>query len=90
MNLWELLQKDYISSPRYCKEMWLNFSGIDTIWDWIPIDKVRIKKIRIDKKLFAFNNEVNEDDVTYMINNFEEDVWEPILVNSDYYLLAGC
>lgn len=89
MSLLELLQKDYISSPYHWKEMWLNVSKRDIDWDWISIDKVSIKKIKIDKKLFAFQNEVDDDQVTYMINNFEEEVWEPILINSDYYLLDG-
>ncbi|MEK6598994.1 MAG: ParB N-terminal domain-containing protein, partial [Deltaproteobacteria bacterium] len=48
-----------------------------------------IKKIKIDKTLMSFPNDVNDDEVTCMINNFEEDVWEPILINSDYYLLDG-
>ena len=49
MNLWELLQKDYISSSGHCKERWLDFSKGDPDWDWISIDKVRIKKIKIAK-----------------------------------------
>ena len=39
--------------------------------------------------LMSFPNDVDDDEVTHMINNFEEDVWEPILINSDYYLLDG-
>ena len=89
MNLWELLQKNYIPAPRYCKESWLNMSKMDTTWDWIAIDRVPIKKIKIDKMLMSFPNDVDDDEVTHMINNFEEDVWEPILINSDYYLLDG-
>lgn len=89
MELWKLLQKEYIPSPCHWKEMWINASKRDIDWDWISIDKVSIKKIKIDKKLFAFQNEVDDDQVTYMISNFEEEVWEPILINSDYYLLDG-
>jgi len=89
MILWELLQKDYISSPSHCKERWLDFSKVDTDWDWISIDKVRIKKIKVAKKLFDFQNELDDNQVTYMINNFEKEAWEPILINSDYYLLDG-
>lgn len=48
-----------------------------------------IKKIKIDRKLFDINNTVNMDDVRYMLMNFSKDVWMPITVNKDYYLLDG-
>ena len=87
MNLWELLQKEYILSPYHWKEMWINAAKRDYDWDWISIDRVRIKKIKIDKKFLP--NEVDDDEVTYMINNFEEEVWQPVLINEDYCLLDG-
>ena len=87
MSLLELLQKDYIRSPYHWKEMWINASKRDSDWDWLPIDKVRIKKIKIDKKFLP--NEVNDDEVTYMINNFDEEVWHPVMINKDYFLLDG-
>jgi len=88
MKILELLQKDYIRSPYHWKEMWINAAKRDSDWDWLPIDKVRIKKIKIDKKTFL-PNEVNDDEVTYMINNFEKEVWQPIVINQDYFLLDG-
>ena len=87
MSLLELLQKDYIRSPYHWKEMWINASKRDSDWDWLPIDKVRIKKIKIDKKFLP--NEVNDDEVTYMINNFDEEVWHAVMINEDYFLLDG-
>lgn len=89
MTLWQLLQKEYIPSAEHWKEMWINASNRDSVWDWVPIDKVRIKKIKVDKSLFAFQNEVDEQQVNHMIENFDEEVWQPIHVNQDYYLLDG-
>jgi len=83
MILWELLQNVYVPSPHHWKEMWLNASKRDTEWDWISIDRIRTKKIKINKKFLP--NEVDDKEVTYMINNFEEEVWEPILINEDYF-----
>ncbi|HHT9116226.1 MAG: ParB N-terminal domain-containing protein, partial [Planctomycetes bacterium] len=54
---------------------------------WIPIDKIRIRKIKIDKKFLP--NEVDDDEVTYMINNFDEEVWHAVMINEDYFLLDG-
>lgn len=87
MSLLELLQKDYIRSPYLWKEMWINASKRDSDWDWIPIDKVRIRKIKNDKKFLP--NEVDDDQISYMINNFDEEIWEPISINEDYCLLDG-
>ena len=87
MKMLELIQKGYIQSPYHRKEMWINASKRDFDWDWIPIDKIFIKKIKIDKKFLP--NEVNDDEVTYMINNFDEEVWHPVMINKDYFLLDG-
>ena len=87
MKMLELIQKGYIQSPYHWKEMWINASERDSDWDWMPIDKIFIKKIKIDKKFLP--NEVNDDEVTYMINNFDEEVWHPVMINKDYFLLDG-
>ena len=87
MKMLELIQKGYIQSPYHRKEMWINASKRDFDWDWIPIDKVRIRKIKLDKKFLP--NEVDDNEVTYMINNFEEEVWHPVMINEDYCLLDG-
>ena len=87
MSLLELLQKNYVQSPYHWKEMWINASKRDFDWDWIPIDKVRIKKIKVDKKFLP--NEVDNNEVIYMINNFDEEVWFPVMINEDYFLLDG-
>ena len=87
MKMLELIQKGYIQSPYHWKEMWINASERDSDWDWMPIDKIFIKKIKIDKKFLP--NEVNDDEVTYMINNFDEEVWHPVMINKEYFLLDG-
>lgn len=75
--------RDYIKSPQHWKDMFNKNLSCKSE------DKVLIKKIKIDRKLFAFDNSVNMDDVHYMLMNFSKDVWMPITVNKDYYLLDG-
>lgn len=75
--------KDYIKSPQHWKNM------LSKTLSYKSEDKVPIKKIKIDRKLFSFDNPVNMDDVHYMLMNFSKDIWTPITVNTDYYLLDG-
>ena len=56
---------------------------------WQSKDKVPIKKVKIDRKLFSFDNLVDKKAVFYMTANFSKDIWIPITVNKDYYLLDG-
>ena len=75
--------RDYIKSPQHWKDVFSkNFF-------YKSEDKVPIKKIKINRTLFDFDNPVNMDDVHYMLVNFSKDVWIPITVNKDYYLLDG-
>ena len=75
--------RDYIKSPQHWKDT------LSKNLSYKPEDKVPIKKIKIDRKLFCFDNPVNMDDVRYMLMNFSKDVWMPITVNENYYLLDG-
>ena len=75
--------KDYIKSPQHWKDVSDQYPHLQSK------DRVPIKKIKIDRKLFDFDNPVNMDDVHYMLMNFSKDVWMPITVNTDYYLLDG-
>ncbi len=75
--------RDYIKSPQHWKDASNKYPHLRSK------DKVPIKKIKIDRKLFNFNNTVNIDDVHYMLMNFSKDIWMPITVNKDYYLLDG-
>ncbi len=56
---------------------------------WTPYKKFPIEKIKIDKRLFSYQNEVSKPDVFYMLVNFDREVWMPITLNKDYYLLDG-
>ncbi len=51
--------------------------------------KTPIEKIRVDKTLFSFQNEVNWTEVEYISKNFEIGAWFPIMVNPDLFLLDG-
>jgi len=56
---------------------------------WTPMLKFPIEKIKIDKSLFAYQNDVLQSDVLYMLMNFDREVWMPITINKNYYLLDG-
>lgn len=51
--------------------------------------KTPIEKIKVDKTLFSFQNEVNWTEVEYISKNFEIGAWFPIMVNRDFFLLDG-
>ena len=51
--------------------------------------KTPIEKIKVDKTLFSFQNEVNWIEVEYISKNFEIGAWFPIMVNRDLFLLDG-
>lgn len=53
------------------------------------VEKVPISKIKIDNRLFAWQNRVSPSRVDFIVENFDIDFWMPIIVNSDYYLLDG-
>lgn len=53
------------------------------------VEKVPLSKIRIDKKLLSWQNEVSPSFVDFIVENFDIDFWMPILVNPDYFLLDG-
>ena len=53
------------------------------------IEKVPLSKIKIDNRLFSWQNEVDHSRVDFIVKNFNLDFWMPILINSDYFLLDG-
>jgi hypothetical protein len=56
---------------------------------WTLATKVPVDKIKIDRSLLSFPNELNWYEVDYMIKNFEQGAWFPIMVNPEYFLLDG-
>ena len=75
--------RDYIKSSNHLKNVFAKFNGFSFE------NKISIKKIKINRKLFAFDNAVNMGDVCYMLMNFDKVLWAPVTVNTDYYLLDG-
>lgn len=80
------MKKTYIASPDYLTSMYSNPCLQSR---WVVVVKVPIEKIRIDKSLFSFQNNVNWKDVEYMIENFDVSAWFPVMVNPDFFLLDG-
>lgn len=71
------------------KKHWLKmYTGYNKPY-WTSVLKVPIKKIKVDKSLFSYQNEVFQSDVLYMPMNFDRDAWMPITINKNYYLLNG-
>jgi hypothetical protein len=79
-------RKKYIPTPEFWREMFLrpNYEG-----RWTIVDKVPVDQIKVDKSLFAFQNEVDLSQVDFMIENFDVNFWIPITVNTNYFLLDG-
>jgi hypothetical protein len=80
------MKKTYIPSPEYLASMYdkPEFNG-----RWVVVTKVPVEKIRIDKSLFSFQNEVDWDEVESMCMDFEISAWFPVMVNPDFFLLDG-
>ncbi len=77
--------RNYIPVKKHWVEMYTRF---DKPY-WTPALKFPIKKIKIDKSLFSYQNDVSKSDVLYMLVNFDREIWIPITLNKDYYLLDG-
>lgn len=56
---------------------------------WQPHLKIPINHIKVDKSLLTYQNEVSERTVLDMALNFDRELWMPITVNKEYYLLDG-
>ena len=76
----------YIPSPDYLTSMYSSpeFSG-----RWVVHTKIPIEKLKIDKTLFSFQNDVDMDAVEYMCKNFEVGAWYPLMVTPNFFLLDG-
>lgn len=55
----------------------------------IFVERVPLSKIKIDKRLFAHQNEVDPSQVDFIAKHFDIDFWMPIMVSPEYYLLDG-
>jgi len=75
--------KNYTPSPNHWKDMFKQYSF------YTVVEKVAISRIKINRKLFSYDNPVDLEAVKDMADNFELNAWMPITVNEDYYLLDG-
>lgn len=73
----------YIPSPEHWKEMFNKYPF------YAVKEQIAISEIKVNRALFAFNNEVRHGDVDYMLNNFELDAWMPVTVTEKMFLLDG-
>ena len=77
--------KDYIPV-----ELWRNtYTNPQMARSFTFVEKVPLSKIKIDKSLFSWQNEVSPSRVDFIVKNFDLDFWMPIIINSDYFLLDG-
>ncbi|NQU87718.1 MAG: hypothetical protein HQ541_18360 [Mariniphaga sp.] len=76
---------DYIPVKNHWFEMYTQFEKPY----WEPKEKLLIKKIRINKDLFDYQNVVDEAEVLFMLMNFDRDAWMPITINKDFFLIDG-
>lgn len=79
-------RREYIPTPAHWNEMFVRISNNPR---WTPEAKVPIDKIRIDKKYFEFRNDIDPNHVLDMLVNFDQELWMPVTVNRDYFLLDG-
>ena len=79
-------RKQYIPTQAFWRSMFLRpeFDG-----RWEIKERVPISAIKIDKSLFSFQNEVSLSQVNSMVQEFTVDLWIPITVNPEYFLLDG-
>lgn len=77
--------RNYIPVKKYWFEMHTRFDKLYCT----PALKYHIEKIKIDKSLFDYQNEVSQSKVLYMLMNFDRSAWMPIRLNKDHYLLDG-
>lgn len=78
--------KEYIPAPDFWRSMFLHpeFGG-----RWVIKEKVPVSEIKIDKSLFSFQNKVDLEQVDSMVAEFTINLWIPITVNPDGFLLDG-
>ena len=72
--------KEYIPSEQHWKDMYAQYPAMYRVIEKFPINKIRHKKLR---------NEVDTNTVLYMLTNFAQEVWNPVMVDKKNYLVDG-
>jgi len=79
-------RKNYIPASQFWKDI---FSQPQYRSTWKVVEKVPIRRIKVDKSVLTYNNEVDPTQVLAMLVEFDPDLWMPITVNETYCLLDG-
>lgn len=81
------MRKNYIP----CQNFFMDFSVVNKTAPGFctPIKKCPIDKIKFKKKYLPIANDVIEEDVNWIVNDFHIEGWEPIFLNSKMYLIDG-
>jgi hypothetical protein len=79
-------RKKYIPTGEIWKETYLR---PEIMRAFTLIEKVPLSTIKIDKRHFSWQNDVDPSQVDFILTNFNRDFWMPSLVNRDYFLLDG-
>ena len=80
------MKKKYIAAPNHFKN-YFTYKEYPEVFR--PIDKYPIRKIKFNKKYLAIPNAIREEDVNYIVNEFNIEGWEPIYINEKGYLIDG-
>jgi hypothetical protein len=79
-------KKKYVPIGEIWKEA---YSSPQLMKSFTLVERVPLINVKIDKKFFSWPNEVDFEQVDFIIKNFDQDFWMPIMVNKDYFLLDG-
>lgn len=77
--------RNYIPAQKF----WMQILDDKAANFFIPTKKFPISEIKIDKKLFDFQNEIDMNEVFQILLNFHREAWGPIILNKDNFLLDG-
>lgn len=69
----------YIPVSKYWIEMYQQYDFY-TVAKKFPVDKIRLKPLR---------NNLDANEVLYMLINFNRDAWMPITLNEEHFLTDG-
>lgn len=78
--------RDYIPVEKHWFDMYTRNFKMNY---WTPKLRVPISRIKIDKKLFSYQNQISKQSVQNIVSNFDRELWMPITVNKELYLLDG-
>lgn len=72
--------KEYVPSEQYWKDMYAQYPAMFRVVEKFPIEKVRRRKMP---------NEIDHKEVVYTLMNFDREVWCPITIDEENYLVDG-